>query len=541
VTPPARLRPVGERALSVEIGEGPDAAASERVRALDAALRGEPPPGLLETVPGLRALLAVFDPARTSADEVGAWAVARLSVAAGPAAPPARHEIPVHYGGEDGPDLDDVAARCGLAPAEVIARHGAREYTALMLGFMPGFAYLGSLAPELHVPRRATPRTRVPAGSVAIAAGQTAVYPAATPGGWHLIGRTTVPLFDPRADPPARIRPGDRVRFVAVARDGLPEPPPRPGEAVRDDGFGVEVLEAGLLTTVQDPGRNGWRRYGVGAAGALDPRALAAANAAAGNAPGAAALECTVAGPALRFRAAAFFAVAGADLGAVLHRADLGAWRVPLGARVRARPGNVLSFEGRREGCRAYVAFGGGLDVPVVLGSRATDLPGGFGGHAGRALREGDVLPLARPVGDAASARATPLTAPAGEATTLRVVLGPQDDFFTGDALRTLFASEYVVRETSDRVGCRLEGPALAHRAGSEIASEGMLPGCIQVPPDGLPIVMGADGPTTGGYPKIATVIQADRSALAQLVPGVSRVRFAAVTVEEAVAAIIAG
>jgi allophanate hydrolase subunit 2 len=127
-----------------------------------------------------------------------------------------------------------------------------------------------------------------------------------------------------------------------------------------------------------------------------------------------------------------------------------------------------------------------------------------------------------------------------GEVATLRVVLGPQDEMFTDAARRVFLESEFRVRESSDRVGCRLQGPALAHRGAGEIPSEGMLPGCIQVPPDGQPIVMAADGPTTGGYPKIATVIRADHPALAQLVPGVSRVRFAAVTVEEAVAAMMA-
>ena len=537
---PGRTRPVGESALHLELGDGAEEG-GQRVRALDAALAREPPPGLVETVPGLRALLVVFDPVRTSADEVADWARERLRRPPTASSAPAVHEIPVHYGGADGPDLAEVAERAGLSPDEVVARHAAGEYTAQMLGFMPGFAYLGPLAPELRLPRRATPRTRVPAGSVAVAGAQTAVYPAATPGGWHLIGRTTVPLFDAHASPPVRIRSGDRVRFVAVAREALPAAPPRGGHALRADGAVVEVVEPGLLTTVQDVGRAGVRRYGVSGAGALDPVALAEANRAVGNAEGAAALECTVAGPALRFVAPASFAVAGADLGAVLHRADLGAWPVPPGMRVRARPGNVLAFEGRRRGCRACVAFAGGVDVPLVLGSRSTDLAGGFGGFAGRALREGDVVPLGRPRPDAPARDGSRRPAADGEVATLRVVLGPQDELFTDAALRVLLESEYRVGESSDRVGCRLQGPALTHRGAGEIPSEGMLPGCIQVPPDGQPIVMGADGPTTGGYPKIATVIRADHPALAQLVPGVSRVRFAAVTVEEAVAAMMAG
>jgi KipI family sensor histidine kinase inhibitor len=535
----ARVRPVGECAVSVELGEAIDPATNARVRALDAALSKQPLPGLIETVPSFRALLVLFDPRRLSAAEVGERARALLDVPPPPTAPPAVHEVPVRYGGDDGPDLGEVARATRLDPGRVVELHAGRAYTAFMVGFMPGFAYLGPLPPELGVGRRATPRTRVPAGAVAIASGQTAIYPAATPGGWHLIGRTSVPLFDPSADPPARIRPGDRVRFRPVPELPAVEAAARRTMVTAEPAV-IEVTEAGLLTTIQDAGRVGFHRWGVGGAGAMDERALALANRAVGNAPDAAGLECTVAGPALRFLASRHFAVAGADLGAVLHRADLGPWRVPLGVRVRARAGNVLAFGAPRHGCRAYVAVAGGIDVPLVMGSRSTDLAGGFGGLAGRPLHAGDRLragAVAGPVEreEAAAPRAAEPLA------TLRAIPGPQDDLFTPEAVRRFFSAEYRVRPTSDRVGCRLEGPALAHTGPPEIASDGLLPGCVQVPPDGQPIVMGADSPTTGGYPKIATVIRADLPRLAQLVPGQARVRFVAVTVADALRAMIGG
>jgi antagonist of KipI len=541
VTPAARVRPVGDAALSVELGDGVDLATSARVRALDASLARDPLPGVLETVPTYRALLVVFDPRTVSAAAVVDAARARLHAPASAEAPPRRHEIAVRYGAEDGPDLEDVARRSGLDPRRVVELHTGADYTAFMLGFLPGFAYLGPVAPELALPRRATPRPRVPAGSVAVAAGQTAIYPAATPGGWHLLGRAAVRLFDPRADPPARIRPGDRVRFFAV-EDLAPA-------AFEDQGASsgpertaaLEVVEGGLLTTVQDRGRPGRRRWGVGAAGAMDARALAAGNCVVGNAADAAGLECTAAGPALRFLAPSTFAVTGADLGATLHRADLGPWPVPPGVRVRAREGNVLSFAGRRRGCRAYVALGGGIDVPLVLGSRSTDLPGGFGGFLGRALRAGDHLALGSQATVPAAEAPDAGSPPSDEVTTLRVVLGPQDDHFAPEALQRFLSTEYRVAATSDRVGCRLQGPALPHAGPSEIVSDGMLPGCVQVPPDGQPIVMGPDSPTTGGYPKIATVITADRPRLAQLLPGQARVRFESVTVEQALRATIEG
>jgi biotin-dependent carboxylase-like uncharacterized protein len=262
----------------------------------------------------------------------------------------------------------------------------------------------------------------------------------------------------------------------------------------------------------------------------MDARAHAAANRAAGNPPGAAALECTVAGPALLFLAPARFAVTGGDLGAVLERADLGLWPVPPGAGVLARPGNVLRFAGRRHGCRAYVGLAGGIDVPLVLGSRSTDLQSAFGGFAGRALRKGDRLAVGTFRG--ATRFEAPATSPPAKAA-VRVVLGPQADHFGAETLARFLADAWRVGPASDRVGCRLEGEPLRHLGSAEILSDGMVPGSIQVPPDGKPIVMGADGPTTGGYPKIATVITDDLPLLAQLVPGEGEVRFAAVPEED--------
>jgi biotin-dependent carboxylase-like uncharacterized protein len=318
------------------------------------------------------------------------------------------------------------------------------------------------------------------------------------------------------------------VRFEPV--DALEEPEPRRGAAPAGPPA-LEVLEPGLLTTVQDLGRHGQRRFGVAQSGAADAAAHAAANERLGNERGAAALECSMAGPSLRFLRVMRFAIEGADLGAVLRRADLGDWPVPLGTPVLARPGNVLVFTARRAGARASVAFAGGIDVPVVAGSRATDLASGFGGFEGRALKSGDPLAVGLPREPPASPD-LPWKAPSARAL-IRVVLGPQYDLFPPGEVERFLRETFRVGPTSDRTGCRLEGARLAARE-SEITSDGMVPGSIQVPPDGKPIVMLADGPTTGGYPKIATVVTADLPRLAQLVPGEGEVRFSAVSVEDA-------
>jgi KipI family sensor histidine kinase inhibitor len=202
-----RLRPAGERGLLVEVGE------LETVHRLHAALRELDPPGVVELVPAYRTLLVLADPDRTGMlDELAARLPAlELPPAEAVAGEPV--EVPVTY---DGEDLEEVAGLTGLATDEVIRRHTAPEYTVAFLGFSPGFPYLVGLDPALEVPRRDTPRTSIPAGSVGLAGTQTGIYPTASPGGWQLIGRTDVTLFDPGRDPPALLAPGGRLRFTVA-------------------------------------------------------------------------------------------------------------------------------------------------------------------------------------------------------------------------------------------------------------------------------------------------------------------------------------
>jgi KipI family sensor histidine kinase inhibitor len=525
-----RILPLGDAGWSVELGDTLDDATNARVRALDRELAERPFQGFVEAVPTLRSLLVLYDARSARPAAVGRELGLRLDGVAGvPAVPGRLHEVPTLYGGEGGPDLEALARERGLAEPDLVRLHAAREYTAFMLGFKPGFAYLGLLPPQLECARHETPRVRVPAGSVGLAGRQTAIYPATSPGGWRLIGRTSLRLFDPFREPPALIAAGDRVRFTPVAE--LTEPESEPIQPDARAAPVVLVREPGLLTSVQDRGRQGHRRLGVSGAGPLDGPAHAAANRAVGNGPEAATLECTALGPALEFLAPVRFAVTGADLGAVLERADLGAWPVPPAAGILARPGNVLRFAGRRSGCRAYIALRGGIDVPAVLGARATDLQSGFGGLLGRALRAGDRLGVAQ-----SSAPGTPVESAAlqhASSVTVRVVLGPQADYFAGSTVASFLAGSFRLGSTSDRVGCRLEGEPVRHQGPAEILSDGMVPGSIQVPPDGQPIVMLHDGPTTGGYPKIATVVTADLPLLAQLVPGEGELRFEAVRLED--------
>lgn len=526
-----RILPVGEAAFTVEFGDAVDATLNRRVHALDAAFTAAPPPGLTETVPTYRSLLVLFDPACVPAEDFRA-ALARAADA--PPEPDALPEgrlveLPVSYGGADGPDLDTVAAHCGLTPAAVVARHAAPVYTVAMLGFAPGFAYLLGLPPELATPRLDTPRLRIAPGSVGIAAAQTGVYALPTPGGWRIIGRTAQTLFDPACAAPFALQAGDRVRFVPKTQDaGLKtqdaSPFSIPNSSFQIPHSTLDVVEPGLLITVQDGGRRGWARYGVPPSGPVDAMAFRAANLLVGNPPDAAGLEITLAGPVLRARQASLVAVCGAEF-------ELWAGRVPLPTwhAVYLRAGDCLRFGERRSGARAYLAIAGGIALPAFLGSQSTYLPGEFGGLAGRALRAGDVLPVGLPPGHPAAGAGRRWPDAQRPAYTLRptvrVILGPQADAFTAAGLATFLSAEYVITPHSDRMGMRLQGPPVAHVGATGIVSDGVVPGSIQIPPDGQPIIMLADHQTTGGYPKIATVLAADLPLLAQALPG-ERVRF---------------
>ncbi len=210
-----RILPITDSALIIYLGEGLDPAVNRRVHLLAATLARDPLPGITESVPGYASLVVHYDPLTLTHAQVADWLAARAQSATEMDSRAAKHiEVPVVY---DGPDLGFVSAHCGLSPAEVARLHTQTDYIVYMMGFTPGFAYMGRVPGALITPRLATPRTRVPAGSVAIAGAQTGIYPVESPGGWQLIGRTDILPFDPRRDPPFLFAPGDTVRFIPDA------------------------------------------------------------------------------------------------------------------------------------------------------------------------------------------------------------------------------------------------------------------------------------------------------------------------------------
>jgi len=517
-----RLRDVGDGATLVDYPDSSDSEANRAAVETSRSLTARRPKGLLEAIPGARTLFLLFDPTRLDRRDL----IRRLS--AGRTAPAQSRDrrflrIPVCYGGSAGLDLEDLSGRLGISPSELARRHSQARYTVAFLGFAPGFPYLVGLPQELRAPRLPTPRTRVPAGAVAIGGEYTGIYPSETPGGWRLIGRSPVRLFDPEADPPSLLLPGDEVLFEPIDEWELSRllariVPRKRGPSAETGRALFRVLSPGLSTSIQGAPRFGWGAFGVPAGGAMDATALAAGNTALGNPPGAAALEMALVGPEIEVLSRCRFCLSGAGFPAELNRTTIEPARV-----YEDSAGSRLRFGRALRGARAYLCVEGGLRIPQ-------DAP------VSRRLQTGDIVETSRTPGERSEERAGILAPFELREAAVCVVLGPQQEDFAQEALETFLGSPYRVSSASDRRGIRLEGPRVRHIGSAEIPPEGTALGAIQVPPDGLPIVLGPDRPVTGGYAKIATVIGADWPLLAQAAPG-SELRFRAVGLAEAVAA----
>ena len=361
------------------------------------------------------------------------------------------------------------------------------------------------------MPRLATPRVRVPAGSVAVADGYSGIYPAQLPGGWHLIGRTSTRLFDPAAKQPSLLAPGDRVVFEPAgsldfsSMDSTEENPLDVAQPM------VRIISPGAFTSVQGMPVYGLGSSGVPRGGAMDAAALASANAAVGNAPSAAGLEMTVTGPEVEFLVATQVTIGGD-----VDCSPSGRWPRMV------RAGDRLRFGPVRKGVRAYLAIDGGL---ARRRAHVTT----------RRLQAGEVL------GRAEAETAHPPIPPPSDGrprdlVEVRAIPGPHPEWFSAAGIDTFFSSEYVVSARSDRRGLRLDGPPVELSRPADVPPEGVAPGAVQVPGDGLPIALGPDGPVTGGYPRVASVIGADLGLLAQARPG-QKIRFVRATLAGALLA----
>lgn len=529
MAPPGAVVAFGDGALLVETSGVEQAHALSRA-VVGRARAGQAPAGIEEAVVGFGNVVVLLDLSldATDPDLCAVWVEHLLAELCAGAEGSQRgtpepttvqtHILPVVF---DGIDLDEVARRTGSSTDRVVAWLTGADLRVALIGFAPGFPYLTGLPPELAaLPRRDAPRTSVPAGSVAVGGGFASVYPRASPGGWHLLGRTDVPLFDPDAPPYALLHPGDRVHFTVApgasrARAQEREPDPRPPLEAGDRDH-LEVLDPGVLSLIQDSGRRASASLGIPRGGAADPEGLMLANRLVGNPDTAAVVECTAIGPTVRIAGRGHLAVVGAAPRAVDVLVD--GRPVDEDTVVPVADGQIVSIGRIHRGLRAYLAVAGGLETPTVVGGRASDLLSGLGPGP---LRAGDRLARGRP-GPVRGALSPPPSTQSigtgGGVTVLRALAGPHST--PPELLDRLVGTVWHIGSRSDRIGLRLEASGTRLPVTDRTASTGMVTGAVQIPPGGTPIVLLPDHATVGGYPVAACVIAADLPVLGRLSPG---------------------
>ena len=488
--------------LYLILGEGIAPEVGRRVWALARTIEASQPDWLLDWIPSYNRVFIEFDADKISCRSVIRWAKGLLP--AGEEVNAARLvEVPVAYGGYD---LPEVAARTGLSEGEVIKLHSGTEYRVYAVGFTPGFPFMAELPPQLRLPRREVPRVQIPHLSVGIAGVQTGIYPQATPGGWHLLGRALERIYDPHRKAPFLLASGDRVRLIP--REGKVPDPPESLELLSGDERPVlKIVEPGLMTLLVDSGRFRQGRYGMARSGPMDKYSHWLANAILGNSHDAPTLEFNLIAPVIEALTEVTVALAGYGPG-IDGGFEAKSFYLKKGESLKLQPGVA--------GSRSYLAISGGFTVSKFLGSASPDLKGGVG----RPLAEGDVLRARLGSRRLIARRWKQPELSIGKQIKLRIIPGPQ---VNDEAWESLLQGEFVV-EKADRMGVRLAGSSVP---GGEVISEAIPVGAVQVPPGGKPMLLLADRGTIGGYAKPAVIHPDDLWKAGQLREG-ARVKFAA-------------
>lgn len=478
--------------------------------------------GVCEVIPGARTIMVRFDRWLTDRAKLASQ-IAALDLSARSSRSGDLFEIPVTY---DGEDLGDVAAMLGCTINEVIERHTEATYTVAFTGFAPGFAYMTCDDPGFDVPRRKSPRVKIPAGSVALAGKFGGIYPSDSPGGWQLLGTTPLAMWDTTRERAALLAPGDRVRFRDMAKGGpITVSKPVAAAATPQPADGLLVTRADRPALYQDMGRPGLASQGVSESGALDRIAMREANRCVGNPANAATIEISFGGFAFKADRPVTIAVTGAPCPLTIRTPEGAIITAGFAKPVALNAGDELSLGIPPEGMLSYLALRGGFEVESVLGSVSRDTLAKVGPTP---IAAGDILVPANGTALAVSSDINPqrVLPRAGDVVTLDIVLGPRTDWFTQQGLETLTSQDWDVTPQSSRVGMRLEGATAIERAiNDELPSEGTALGAIQVPANGQPVLFLADHPLTGGYPVIGVVAN-HHLDLAGQIPIGARIRF---------------
>ena len=540
-----QINPLGDHAMLVQISNRIDPKINDQVIALHSRLANIVADKVLFFTPAFCSLGIGFDPETISYDALAQIVQEQFEqIQIGVEFERRLIRIPVCYSTTYGIDLEHVEATTGLDREQIIQLHTSKTYQAHMLGFLPGFAYLGSVDPSLRVERKTEPRLHVAAGSVGLAGEQTGVYPCDAPGGWQIIGRSPVSLVLDSADNQFLISPGDQVQFYSIDQaefDSMSEkesiaatsknallkqPAVGPKEPIQiqpqSDLVSLHFKTAGLRTTVQDFGRTGHQHLGIPSGGAMDRFSAAIANRLVGNADHAAVVEISLMGPAIEIKGDCKIAITGADLSPKIDGQTAPMWET-----ISISGCQRISFGSRKSGCRSYLAIAGEFMLPTWLGSvspsrfgtGSTTQPDSLKGQtitittASQPINKRRLPPSGRPV-CLADNQPQPVT---------RVIpmwAGIEWDWFSEQQRNAFLAHQFQILPNSNSMGYRLSSFTNQALDLPTVISSPVVPGTIQITSSGQAILLMRDAQTTGGYPRIGNVCHAALNDLAQLCPG---------------------
>ena len=544
---------IGDHSVLIDFSKSKDAL--KEIHELSKLLFANKPLWAAEIVPGLDSLVIQLQYGQDNPYEIRQTAFADLEKIAkqlekqkkSKTYPNKIHRIQVCYQPDVALDLLTIAKASKLSPEQVVTLHKSSLYTVDILGFMPGFAYFSGLNPKLRLPRLASPRPAVPKGSVAIAELQTAIYPRTTPGGWNIIGRSPNVLFDIEHNPPGLFMAGDQMQIEEISLDEFQRldkqfHPPEIIRALDKNKASIELLQSGTFTSIQDNPRSGLSHWAVGPGGACDLSSLHLANALVGNPLDAAAIEMTSSGPSLLFHETTCIAWVGAECDGIID-----GQRIPGNRPIWLKKGTTLKFSSLNPGFRTVLAIGGGLNLPNILGRAGSHISADIGP---KRLEKGDLLQLKDPKAPLRSPFLKNLLredalpcfpkwhirspfVPINAITRVHCLAGPHLSFLTVKERESFWSTTWKVSKQSNRMGVRLEGDFKLKKDLPNIPSQAITFGTVQFPPSQEPIIMLAEHQTTGGYPRLAEVIHADLTKLAQVKPG-NAIQLIPIALEEA-------
>lgn len=557
--PQFSIIPVNEFSLLISFGDAIHEDVHTQVMQAKTIIEANPFPGFVETVPAYTSLAIYYNPGKVeqSHETVSATVIGALQLLLNAANTNVTTttnktvEIPVCYEAEFAVDLVETAKHLKLSIQELIHIHSAKTYKVFMLGFTPGFPYMGTIDKRIITQRKQQPRLKIEPGSVAIAGSQTGIYPFATPGGWNIIGRTPLLLFDRNRSNPFLLKAGDEIKFKAIPKDEFEKYDTsdapvrrssttvfsRPTKTSDEKKPTLHIEQCGFLTTLQDTGRTNYLQFGVSKGGAMDKYAAKLINTLIGNEEGEAVLELTQSPHRFVFATDAVIAFAGGGL-----QPDANGQLLPFLQPLFIAEGTVVECKQQLPGFRLYMSVAGGFEAEEFLQSNSTDLLIKAGGFQGRPLKKADVLLQKNKLSKLQQHLLQVLKAGAVvellqhdeiKTNTIRVIKGIEWSYLQDDAAKQFSEQQLTVTSQSNRMGYRLKGETLTTNQQCEIISSPVTQGTVQLTPSGEMIILMADAQTVGGYPRIAQVCAADLSILAQKKPG-DTIQFQIVSLQEA-------